>query len=324
MDLIRLEAAKYARRNNVLSSGPIVSLPVRNSRSCNALAFCAEDPNYLAVGLDKVRGDSSLVIWDINTALPALSLPVSSPNTSTNFASTATRPHPQIPRGDVGPRTDTKILQQHAPTEIVSSLSFLPQTTHLLLAGISHRWLRLFDLRSPVPSTSSVASKVHGIVTDPFDAHRIGCFGDGLVTIWDARKFLHPVLTFTERDASADGARVRSNSVYTTVEFSSTRRGMLATMERDASYVRLWDLMHAQGSRLDGNGTEGDRSRDSSMSSVQLTKRSWANLPWTANPTNSQTIPSPKESESSMSVVLSNTRRSAYTCLLHPRMSKYS
>lgn len=305
VDLIRLEAPKHARANNILSSGPKLTLPVRNSRSCNALAFCTTDPNYLAVGLDKVRGDCSLIIWDINTMYPSLSISLP----STGGLPFVPRPQPQIPRGDLPPRTDPKILQQHAPTEIVSSLAFLPQSTNLLLAGISHRWLRLFDLRSSVPLTTNVPSKVHGITTDPFDPNRIGCFGDGVVTIWDVRKLLHPLLTFSEKDAIADGARIRPNSTYGTIEFSNTRRGTLATLEKDAGYVRFWDLMHAQAHAMDGS-SDG---RDSSAMSNRTTRMSWANLPWTAGSNAHQQTPREPEMPS---LVLYNTRRSAYRLLL--------
>lgn len=306
MDLIRLAASKYARSTNVLSNGPTVSLPVRNSRACNALAFCTADPNYLAVGLDKVRGDCSLVIWDINTTSPALSMSPSS--SEIKVAPPASRPRPIIPRADVGPRADTRILQQHAPTEIVSSLAFLPQSTNLLLAGISHRWLRLFDLRSPVPSTTNVASKVQGIATDPYDQHRLACFGDGTVNIWDARKIAHPVLTFTEKDAGADGAHIRPNSGFSTIEFSSTRRGMLATLQKDAPYVRFWDFRSVEVHPLDAS-VDGDKQKDPRRS----IRRSWANLPWTAvSAAGHQSQHSPKEPDTNPSAVLADTRRSKF------------
>lgn len=67
VDLIRVESSN-AGNNNVYTSGPSVTLPLRNSRACNSLAFSQADPNYLAVGLDKVRSDCSLVIWDVRCA----------------------------------------------------------------------------------------------------------------------------------------------------------------------------------------------------------------------------------------------------------------
>ncbi|EKM54852.1 uncharacterized protein PHACADRAFT_29989 [Phanerochaete carnosa HHB-10118-sp] len=312
VDLIRLETTRSARSQG-LSSGPSVTLPVRNSRSCNALAFNSVDPNYLAVGLDKVRGDASLVVWDVVTANPALS--VKSPTQLTfNLAPPGSLPRPQpiIPRGDVAPRTDPRVLQQLASTEVVTSVSFLPKSTHLLLAGISHRWLRLFDLRSPTPGVTTAASKVHGIATDPFDPHRIACYGDGVATIWDARRLSHPLLTFTEKDASADGARPRQSAILTCVEFSPVRRGLLATLEKEANHVRFWDLQQVE---LHAHRTpDRSRSRDSSHSTRAI-RMSWVNpsnmLPW-SNPGNTHVPVPPTPADTSnlpYQLVLSNTRR---------------
>ncbi|KZP05522.1 hypothetical protein FIBSPDRAFT_765742 [Athelia psychrophila] len=305
VDLIRLEATKQAR-NGSLSSGPTASLPVRNSRGCHALAFCDADPNYLAVGLDKVRGDSSLILWDIHSTVPLLTIPPHALRTPDDDL--ALRPHPRIPRQDLGPRIDGRVLQQHAPTENVSALAFLPGATSLLLAGISYRWLRLFDLRSTTPFTTNIASKVHGIATDPFDAHRIACWGDGTVTVWDARRLLSPLLTFTEKDAYADGARRRAHSVYTNVEFSRERRGTLAVMERDSPYVRFWDMQLAQ---LAETAFSGERSRDSSRSGTLAGRRSWTtNLPWASTAPSSGRATTPVEpAEPEQVLVLADTRR---------------
>lgn len=309
---MRLEATKHAR-DNVLSSGPCVSLPVRSSRSCNALAFCPIDPNYLAVGLDKVRGDSSLVIWDINTATPALSFQdTASASANLEYIPKTARVQPLIPRAEFGPKTDGRILQQHAPTEIVSSLSFVDQSNCLLWAGISNRWLRLFDLRTAVPSTNNVASKVQGIATDPFDPHRIGTFGDGVVSIWDSRRLPHPILTFTERDASADGARSQINpATFTTLEFSPIRPGLLATLEKDAAHVRFWDLEEAQNN----DTIMRERSSDSSRSSSARPgggRLSWANptsmLSWTGSSASSGD--GRERLAPSSNCILSDTRKS--------------
>lgn len=276
-------------------------LPVRNSRSCNAVAFCQVDPNYLAVGLDKVRGDPSLIIWDIQSCLPASSF---SKATMSESDTVTPRPQPRIPRADVGPRTDARILQQHAPTEVVSALSFLSQSTHLLLAGISARWLRLYDLRSPTSATINVASKVSAITVNPMDPHQVACCGDGTVTVWDIRRFPQPLLTFSEKDAVADGARPRPGSLVHHIEFSSTRRGMLAVMEKDSAYVRFWDL---RGSNA-ADGPDGERSRDASQS--RIPRRSWTNLPWTASTYGAKQ--GNLELHDSSAMVLADTRRSEF------------
>ncbi|KDQ55662.1 hypothetical protein JAAARDRAFT_180432 [Jaapia argillacea MUCL 33604] len=305
VDLMRLEATKFAS-HHVLSSGPRVSLPVRNSRPCNTLAFCATHPSYLAVGLDKIRSDPSLIIWDIQSSMPTLNIDATR-HLDNNSESPTFRSQNKIPRGDVGQRMDERILQQHALTDFVSSVAFLPHSPHLLLAGISHRWLRLFDLRSPMPSTTNVASKVHGIATDPFDPYRIGTFGDGTVTIWDSRRLPHPLLTFTMRDASADGGRPRSNSVFTTIEFSSTRRGVLATLEKDASHVRFWDLQRARSVE---SSPEMDRPKEQAPPN-RTPRLSWASpssmLSWTG--TSSNQAANEEARTSPFNLVLADTRK---------------
>lgn len=281
---MRLEATKHTR-DGVLSSGPSVSLPVRNSRPCNALSFSQADPSYLAVGLEKVRGDCSLVIWDISSSKQALSFSNATVFGAGNDGLESTRPRPLIQRGDFGPKTDGRVLQLHAPTEIVSSLAFAPDVHYLLWAGISHRWLRLFDIRAPVPSTTNVATKVQGISTDPFSPTRIATFGDGIVSIWDTRRLPQPILTFSEHDACGDGAKPYLNpSTFATIEFSSIRRGTIATLEKDSVHVRFWDLQEAQFHEV-----SNERSRDSSVSGGRIPagKLSWANpssmLSWTAS-----------------------------------------
>jgi len=258
---MRLEATKHTR-DNVLSSGPSESLPIRTSRPCNALSFSRADPNYLAVGLEKIRGESSLVIWDISSSKPALSFSNGSTFRSGNENLEQIRPLPLIQRSDFGPKTDERTLQMHAPTEIVSSLAFAPDTHYLLWAGISHRWLRLFDVRASVPSTTNVATKVQGIATDPFVPSRIATFDDGIVSIWDSRRLPQPILTFPEHDVHSDGAKPYLNpSTFTTIEFSSVRRGTIATLEKDSVHVRFWDLQEAQVHEV-----INERSRDSSAS----------------------------------------------------------
>lgn len=78
-----------------------------------------------------------------------------------------------IPRGDIGPRTDSRIVQQLAPAGIISTVSWLPKSASIGLAGASYRWLRIFDLRSHTTGLHNITSKVQGIAIHPFDEHRI-------------------------------------------------------------------------------------------------------------------------------------------------------
>ncbi|KAH9932531.1 uncharacterized protein B0H18DRAFT_1083268 [Fomitopsis serialis] len=288
VDLMRLEASKHPKN-----------------------ASCLADPLCRFQSATRVRGDHSVVVWDVHAAIPLLSLKAESPKSATHHAPSSSRSNNQSQR-DITPKSGPRIFQQHAPAEMVSSVAFLPTSSSLLLAGISHRWLRLFDLRSPQDSPLSVASKVHVVVTDPFEPHRIGCFGDNVATIWDARRLAQPLLTFTEKDAGADGVRTKNGSEFMTMEFSNTRRGVLATLGKDAHHVRFWDLQQAEV--VDASSPDRARSRDSSQSS-KIT-RSWTNpssiLPsaWTGSGgSNASPVAAPNERRSPYHLVLSDTRK---------------
>lgn len=43
----------------------------RHARACNVVAFCPTTPNLLLSGLDKVRNDFCLFVWDIESAASA-------------------------------------------------------------------------------------------------------------------------------------------------------------------------------------------------------------------------------------------------------------
>ncbi|KAF5365349.1 hypothetical protein D9758_005383 [Tetrapyrgos nigripes] len=194
VDLLRLGPSRYAE------PAAVVPLNIKNQRPCNALSW--RDSAYLAVGLEKVRGDASLLVWDISASLPIFS----NSNTST-FSS-------------LSPVNNARIVQHHAQTELVSALAWSSGPANLLLASISNRWLRLFDIRAATTSVANVASKVHGFAIDPIDENRFACWGDGVVNVWDMRKLTAnstggaaagssssgtPVLSFTEHDAAGDG-----------------------------------------------------------------------------------------------------------------------
>ncbi|CAK5276104.1 unnamed protein product [Mycena citricolor] len=307
IDLLRLEATRTRRLaggTSVLSGGPIISLTARNSRSCNALDFCRLDPNYLAVGLDKMRNDASLVIYDISSTRSKLSFSISTPNDV--LVDSPKRPQPLIPRNELPPRADARTVQHHALTEVVTAVSYVANTNHLVLAGVSSRWLRLLDVRTAAPAITSVAAKVQSIVTDPSDPHRVATFGEGFVSVWDTRKIAPlPMLSFTEQDATGDGAFVRPAAPYVGIEFSRTRRGTLAALHKDTNYVRFWDLLGTKGTVDVGSATgssDGGMPAEGSSLSSRLARKSWtAGLPWA-------TSASTREVGHS-SLVLSDTRR---------------
>lgn len=345
VNLLRIEANRYGH-DRALRSNPNTFLPPKSSRACTALAFSPIAPQYLAVGLDKVRGDSSLVVWDVQTTTATLSStnpspsslhhppnapppsPARTPSSILPNASSPTRPYPIIPRGELGPRVDPRILQAHAPTESVHTLAWLPNTPHLLAAGVSHRWLRLFDLRNVGAAVTHAAGRIHALAPDPSSPHRIATAGDNVVTIWDARKLPTPLLTFTGRDAMGDGAKGQNGPVAE-IEFSTVRHGVLTTLLKDTSHVRFWDILTADATTMSpAQGKSGDL--PGQIQPQQRTpKLSWSNptsmLSWGGSAAAGSAVPpgltsiaqGDQQTAISYNLVLAGTRRSKSKQPLH-------
>lgn len=258
-----------------------------------------------------------------------------------------TRLDPLLPSNT--PRNDKYMIQQWLHTETVTSLTFMPHTTDLLVAGVSHRWIRLFDLRSPSgvvgttgssgtgssTSTSgpgvlappinpqSIPTKsVNGLCIDPFDYHQFASFGeDGFVRIWDYRYFTSPVLSFSEKDALSDGVEAASvTGSIAAIEYSKTRRGTIFTLEKDAYAVRLWDTVRATVEEKvsgvqDNIRTQGQTQLGQSDGTSRISKL--ARLPWSTTASSpSSTTPlssTVAESHANPSPLTSGARHSIKT-----------
>ena len=143
----------------------------KQPRACNVVAFSNSDP-YLLSGLEKVRNDHGLLVWDLNTFVTPLS-------SRRDFEM-----NPTI---------------QFGGSEGVSSAAWHCDDTSRILAGMGLKWIRAFDIRNwnkePVLSISTKA--VYGIATDPFSGHLFASFADdGLIRVWDDRRPLEPLLSF--------------------------------------------------------------------------------------------------------------------------------
>ena len=93
---------------------PILSFPIRYPRKCNSIAFSTKD--ILATGLDKVRNDHCMNIYDVNTAYE-------------------------------GGASGAKPYRQLASSEPISSIKFFTGQPDTLVCGVTRQCIRLFDLR---------------------------------------------------------------------------------------------------------------------------------------------------------------------------------
>jgi SEA/GATOR complex protein SEA4/MIOS len=213
------------------------------------LSFSPTNPNYLAAGLDKVRGQYSLMIWDVERA--SQSIATESSFDDTNWSAKLPRLSPRPNNDHGGP------LRRYAFADIISSICFLPSTPYLVAVCAGLRFLRIYDIREPSEPQSSLLfnsqTKAHfGLCYDPFDEFKLASYGDdGGVRIWDRRRIDRPVLAFSDGDAQSDASGARLGKTLTHIAFSPARRGTIGTLEKDAFNIRLWSLMEAEPTAVD-------------------------------------------------------------------------
>lgn len=258
------------------------------------------------------------MIWDLETTLPKLAISLPAPTPGLDYFPSSPPLHsPSTSFTGAESRTTPRILHQTAPAEIVSAVAFMPHSTHVLLAGISGRFIRLHDLRAPTAPPTTLPCKVQTLATDPFDAHRFACAGDsGTVAVWDMRALAGPLLTFSHADSAGDGARTRGAVGAPAIEFSRTRRGVLATMEKDATQVRLWSLQDAP---VDGpRRVEAPKAISRESSQNRTPRLSWTNpsslmSSWTGgSPSAGVAAPTPGVDTAPYHLVLANTWKSTH------------
>ncbi|KAG8931547.1 hypothetical protein FRC02_002535 [Tulasnella sp. 418] len=240
--ILRLNAAMGSSpgSSNTLSAPSMLSLPFQTGRPVHALAFSSYNPNYLALGMERIRGESGFILVDVEASAKAL--PSSHLYPDNSPASGATKSTPIRPKVSEG--RDSRVVYTYGLRESVNSVAFLPGSSTTLIAGITMRALMIIDTRlsSPAGAQQIQHRACLGLCTDPWDETKFASFGeDGGVRLWDRRYFtVSPLLTFTGADASADGGRAGSIS---SIAFSPSRRGILASLGVDAGTVRLWNFV---------------------------------------------------------------------------------
>ncbi|XP_046390377.1 GATOR complex protein MIOS-B [Ischnura elegans] len=186
----------------------------KHARQCNALQWNPSEVGLLAVGLDKHRGDHSVLLWDV----------VNGPM-----------------GGGSGDGFSAKPLQELGLSETAHSLAWIAQTPRNLALGMNHKHLKLFDLRDTTKPVNSTPTKaVFGLIADPHSEHHLASYVEGQISIWDLRNFEKPILTLSQ------------SKPFTKLSWSPTRRNLLGSLTRDSSYLYLYDIQHAVVGSADG------------------------------------------------------------------------
>ncbi|KAF9194611.1 hypothetical protein BGZ50_005971 [Haplosporangium sp. Z 11] len=194
------------------------SFSARHSRACNVVAFSKGSPNLLAVGLDKVRNDYCLMVWDIEQSLnmskgsdsgSAPSGPISAANRSAagsiqtsrfgrtteiaeSYFDTRLSMNPlsmaentssarALSASSFDHSTDVRPLCQYGSSEVISSCAWFTNEPKVLAAGMGMKYIRVYDTREDPNSPSSMVistKAVHGLCMDPFHEDRMASCSD--------------------------------------------------------------------------------------------------------------------------------------------------
>ncbi|KAF2841125.1 hypothetical protein M501DRAFT_928761 [Patellaria atrata CBS 101060] len=196
----------------------IHSFPLKHQRKCNSIAFSTK--NYLATGLDKVRNDFCMNVYDLN-------------------------------EGSLSPSTEP--YKKLASSEAITSIKFFPSQPDTLIAGVSRQCVRIYDLRDSagIGAAQFPTRQVHNVAIDPLDENYFvtaGPSGDPNVCVWD-RRFASRVSPLTPGEGGPAGSILdlrpaidnRMGSTIWTLRFSGTRRGCFGILSNTGE-VKIIEL----------------------------------------------------------------------------------
>ncbi|PLB45674.1 WD40 repeat-like protein [Aspergillus steynii IBT 23096] len=201
------------------------SFPIRHQRYCNAVAFSTH--GLLAAGLDRVRNDFCLNIWDVSQRLTMKGA-----------------------KGYVEP------LRKLASSEPITSVKFFRDQPDTLVTGVKGQYVRIYDLREGPgnPSLQFPTRCVHNLAIDWLDENYIAsCLtsNDPTVCIWDRRvgsRYTTPgvgpantVETGQPGPALEFSNVIAPKSSIWSLRFSRTKRGCLGVLA-NTGHFKTYDI----------------------------------------------------------------------------------
>ena len=206
------------------------SVPPKHQRVCNAVTF--NKSSLLAVGLERVRNDFCLNLWDLNQRLDS----------------------------SFSPRTKSSVepFVKFASSEAITSVKFFAHPD-LLVAGVKASCLRIYDLRESTgnPSWQAPTGNVYNIAIDHQDENYFASTGrdkETQVQVWDCRG---GVATTFQSFGSDFTSSVQQNAVldYTSLwgpqasiwslRYCKSRRGLLGVLASDGDF-QIFETKHEQ------------------------------------------------------------------------------
>ncbi|KAL8657363.1 MAG: hypothetical protein Q9226_001989 [Calogaya cf. arnoldii] len=193
-----------------------ITLPVRQQRPCNAVAF--SKTGLLATGLERVRNDFCLNIWDVSRRSSENVSIISSPG-----------------------RSSLEPIRKLASSEAITSIRFFLSQPDTLVVGVKGTCIRLYDLRENVgnvPLQFQTAS-VHNLAIDPLNENYFASAvtqKDTTIQIWDRR------FGFPSSAASLGSGPSQSAPLGPVLEYANAFESPASTAQ-----TNIWSLRYCKG-----------------------------------------------------------------------------
>lgn len=133
-------------------------LAPRQNRPCLAVAWNIQEPNLLSMGFEKNKFDHGITVWDIGKGAPS----------------------------------ELSIVNLIGLSETAHSMCWDKKT---LIAGMSQKHIKMFDLRQTPTATSTNTRAVNGVNLSP-NSRYLASYYDNVVNLFDLRKFTEPINHF--------------------------------------------------------------------------------------------------------------------------------
>lgn len=218
-------------------------------RTCHELSWNEQEHNLVAVGLDKVRYDNSLLVWDVEA------------KSGGSQSGMEHRPFTT---------TNKKPIYEHGSSESTLSVCWLPHLPRTLLAGQGTKWLRMLDMRSTTPKVVATTKAIFGISVDPFNQNRIATFAEGekgAVLVWDIRHTDKALVT------------INQSKPVSKILWCPTRNHLLSVLQKDTMSIKYYDLQYtSSGNSIPYSGNMDEDNDHVFERHLQLPKSSKTNI----------------------------------------------
>jgi hypothetical protein len=233
------------------------------TRPCTGVSWNPQMRGLVAASFDKVRSEYCAIVWDIEHAR------------DTGEGADAPGHTPNRMPGPGGDRDSAAVTQtglsavyRASYQEAASCVQWMPMERQLLAVGTAIGYVRLFDMnvskKNDVGSVQAYKSKTSArsrgvtIRPSPFDSNLLATFTDTAgdpVKIWDVRK-MDTSFRLAQSAAIVATDEGNSNKCVSEVQWSPTRRGVLAVSSVDSPRIEFFDAS------LGMDNANGDRTAD--------------------------------------------------------------